>query len=439
MLETIKDIIVKSGRASEYRISQRRKSGLEWYFVKDKLDSARDVETTLYDVTVYVDGLAAADGADGRTRGECTVLVQPGSAAAEISAIIGRALDTAAGMKNAWFPLPKPSAWQPIQPASRFDGLTPLQAMEAVRAALYRHDGLDGASINSLEIFLSCQRQRLVTSTGVDVAWSSWVGFSEFVVNAGKRGQDEVELYADLRFADLDEAQLSEATRRQLAAARDRLVAVPTPALSGLPLLLAGKLAADVYEYWFENAQAMAVYEKRAAFGPGDDVAAGGGDGALLNLRAVPTLAGSPLGAPYDLTGFALKPVDLIRDNQVVGLVAASKYAHYLKLPATGAIQLFELGGGRTLQAELRQRDHLEVLTFSDFFVDSTTGDFGGEIRLGYLVRDGRRQPVYGGAVTGNLVENRGRLLLSSEREGTPMALAPTCCLLPAVSVTPGG
>ncbi|MBU0955184.1 MAG: hypothetical protein KKI09_07135 [Spirochaetes bacterium] len=450
MLQLIESLIKAGGRASEYRIAERTKNGLEWYFVRDRLDSSRAVVTTRYEVTVYVDSInpAADNPASARTRGECSVLIQPGSTEAEIRTILDRALDTAAGMKNAWFPLPEPAVSQNAVATSRFDSLSLPQAMEAVRSALYKHDGLDGSTINSLEIFLSQQHIHLLTSRGVDVSWKSWNGFCEYIVNAGTRGKDEVELYADLHFADLDEAPLSEAVRIRLQAASDRLAAVPTPELKGLPLLLSGHLAADLYEYWFQNAQAMAVYEKRAAFAVGDDVSAGQGSqkqgstsplGDPINLRAIPTLAGSPLGAPYDQTGFALKPVELIRDNKVLAVVASSKYAHYLQLPATGAIPLFEVAGGHDEAATLRAVDHLEVLAFSDFFVDSTTGDFGGEIRLAYLLKGGKRQPVYGGAVTGNLVDNRGLIRLSRELETSAKARGPVSCLLPIVSITPAG
>ncbi len=432
MIDRIVDQIKKNGKASDYRISEKRKSGLEWYFVRTSLDSSRAVETTLYNVALYAD---SGEGAN-RTRGECTILLNPGSGDAEIRAAIDRAVETAAGMKNPWYPLPAKSADKPLPVESAFSGMSLGEAMEKIRKALYEPDNLAGATINSLEIFLSRMDCRTVTSAGVDVSWTSFVGFSEFVVNAGIRGKNEVELYADINFSDYDAAQLGAATKKQLTAANDRLIAEALPVCENLPLLLSGELAAQVYGYWFENVQADAVYDKTANFALGDNVGAEGSAGDTVSMRAVPMVKGSPNGAPYDASGFLLKPIDVIEKNIVKKLVASVKYAHYLGCPPSGALALFELAPGKQSQADLRRKDHLEVVTFSDFFVDGTTGNFGGEIRLGYLVKNGKRTAVRGGSVTGTMMDNRGKVLLSSELETGPTAKAPAACLLPSVSIT---
>jgi PmbA protein len=48
--------------------------------------------------------------------------------------------------------------------------------------------------------------------------------------------------------------------------------------------------------------------------------------------------------------------------------------------------------------------------------VDETTGDFGGEIRLGWYFDGSKRIPVTGGSVTGNL-KSLDSLYLSRETE----------------------
>ena len=47
---------------------------------------------------------------------------------------------------------------------------------------------------------------------------------------------------------------------------------------------------------------------------------------------------------------------------------------------------------------------------------DADSGDFGAEIRLGYLFDGEKRIAITGGSVTGSLSENRGCLRLSQER-----------------------
>ena len=57
--------------------------------------------------------------------------------------------------------------------------------------------------------------------------------------------------------------------------------------------------------------------------------------------------------------------------------------------------------------------------------MDSQTGDFGGELRLGYLIEGGNRTPVTGGSITGNMRECLPGMRLSSTIERTAKLRAP--------------
>lgn len=111
------------------------------------------------------------------------------------------------------------------------------------------------------------------------------------------------------------------------------------------------------------------------------------------------------------------------------------KYAHYLSMPALGSHPPFELAGGESDKAALAKENHLEACAFSDFYMDPTTGNFGGEIRLAYLVKDGKRSPVTGGSITGNIMENRGIIRFSSELSDYNSCSAPETCLVPKVRI----
>lgn len=433
MIDEIRKAIRADGRASGYKIVETSTHRVEWYFVKAALDTARAIDKRLYAVSVYADGEA------GATRGAYTVTLHPGSTPDEIREAVSRAAAAAEGMKNPWYPLPSPgeAAAAPRPPA--FAGAPVEDAMEGLRAALYARDGAHGASVNSLELFLSRVDERIVNSNGVDVARSSYRGYSEFIVNASRPGREEIELFGDVEFSEPDPDRLSAAVERRLSEAADRLVAQPTPARAGLPVLFKRDLAANLYGYWFEAAQASAAFQKTAPFATGDSVGDPADGGSAISLRAVPAIPGAVRSSPYDEDGLALEPVACIVGNRLERLVGPLKYTHYLGKPATGAFSLFELAAGSESADELAREPHLEATAFSDFFVDETTGDFAGELRLGYLVEGGKRTPVSGGSVSGSLVDNRGRVRLSRELEATASCLAPLACLVPRATISPAG
>ena len=74
-------------------------------------------------------------------------------------------------------------------------------------------------------------------------------------------------------------------------------------------------------------------------------------------------------------------------------------------------------------------------MTFSDFQMDAMSGHFGGEIRLAYLIEDGKVTPVTGGSVNGSILEAQKDLTFSAERYQTARYDGPYAMRLKGVSV----
>lgn len=436
MLDTLRSALAANGQVADYRITETVKHGVEWYFVGSSLDTARSVTTRSYAVQLYVDG---TDAQGERTRGAYSLTLHPTSTAEDIQAAIVRGTRAAAGMKNPWYPVPGPAATQQMPPASAFAGKPLVESMEGLRAALFAAEDQGAARINSLELFLSRFDRRIVNSNGLDVRWSSYSGFVEYIVNAAATGHEEIELYGDIVFSEPDYQRLTDEVRRRLVLAADRLRAIPTPAVSGLPVLFRDELASQIYGYWFASSKAQAAYEKTAAFSVGACVADGSLGGDVVQLTAVPSVAGNPRSTPFDADGQALLPVPCIEAGWLRRLVGPLKYTHYLDIAPVGDLPLFELAPGGAALSELESVPHIEAAAFSDFFVEDATGDFGGELRLGYLVEHGQRTPIRGGSITGSLAENAGRVRLSRERCITAAGIAPAACLIPLASVASAG
>ena len=85
---------------------------------------------------------------------------------------------------------------------------------------------------------------------------------------------------------------------------------------------------------------------------------------------------------------------------------------------------------------EMRSKPHLEPLLFSDFRLDTVTGDFGAEIRLAYLYDGKDRFPVTGGSISGSVAELRASMVRSFERALATRSLCPTAVLLEGASIT---
>jgi predicted Zn-dependent protease len=94
-----------------------------------------------------------------------------------------------------------------------------------------------------------------------------------------------------------------------------------------------------------------------------------------------------------------------------------SRYAQYLGIPSTGEFGNLELAAGSHPFSSLASDTgtYYHVVSFSAMSPDPITGDFVGEIRLGYEVNKGVASPIRGGSISGNLFAALATVSLSSE------------------------
>ena len=156
-----------------------------------------------------------------------------------------------------------------------------------------------------------------------------------------------------------------------------------------------------------------------------------------MTLSLEPFLKNSPASAPVDADGLVLSSARIVDEGRLERYWGRLRFCHYLDVPATGRIGNVVVAPGSKLLEALREGPHLEVVYFSDFVTEPLTGDFGGEIRLAYYTDPhGKRRPVTGGSVSGNIREVQGRMYFSRETQLRGGFRGPVSVLLPQISVS---
>jgi len=440
MLDTIVSVVSALAGVSDWRLTENRRVGAEAFFIKESLDMTRAVEAVDYRLSVCVDGPHGSGPGGGPCRGEASVSIHPSMSQAEVKAAAQRAVFAASRSRNPWYPLPEAGPAQDL-PASGFSGLAPAAWLGELREALYSSQtGHARARINALERFLTRIDTRIRNSRGLDAAWQSWKGYTEYTVESPSL-EGPVELTDFLAFAEPDYAGLAGEIGGRLDLVADRALAKPMPSGLDLPLLLTGKDAAEVLGYWWRNLNAARVYSKASPFALGSSLhgdAAGPSDFDPLEICAEAFLPGSPDSSPRDSEGSPLERLCLSPHGVAARLSGPLRHCHYLGLPPVGDHPLFSVAPGSCSATQFKSQPHLEVAFFSDFSVDLDSGDFGAEVRLAY-VSDGRVSfPVTGGSVAGNLGDNAANLRLSRELGLSSPMRGPEAILLSKVSITGG-
>ena len=441
------------------------------------------------------------DGSEAprRFRGEATITIFPSFSLEDCVAKIRQAVSAASKSRNPWFSLPAPSPLSVQIPTSGFEALSFEDRVKSIRSALYspfEHMNQPKAvpivdslampknvnpRINSLELFISKEQRRLLNSQGIDYSRTIWRGYSEFVVEADSSADiaanspannpadipanslsknladgssagssadgsadnpySTVELFDDIEFSEPDPERLAQSIGDRLIQVGDRALARPMPRLSGIPLILRGKEAEEIFSWFFENSRTEAIYSKASPFRPGANVQGGNenieaehkGDGAIiepLDLWAEPVISGLPASAAFDSDGFPLERTLVIENGILKTLIGSVRHADWLGVPRRGAFPLFSVSPGSMSLEEMHAVPYIEPVMFSDFRLDSMTGDFGAEVRLAYYFDGKNVIPVTGGSISGSMSTMRTTMRRTKETAMVSRSVCPIAVML---------
>ncbi len=258
------------------------------------------------------------------------------------------------------------------------------------------------------------------------------------MINASE-GKHEIELHRIYDAGTCDPEKLRLDIEKVMQYGADRLQAVPTPAIGKGSVLLSTADSVSVYNYFADKMMADLVYRKLSDYEPGKPVSEKLlGD--RLTLEALAYLPGSSVNVPVDREGNAVFDRFLIRDGIAGEYCGSRQFSQYLGLEKSSMITNLRASGGKLSECALRDTgisgDYLEIVEFSDFQVDSMSGDIAGEIRLGYLHRGSEVMIVTGGSVSGSMHEAVKTMQFSEETVQYDSRIVPAVTLLKDLRIT---
>jgi len=412
----------------EYRLIERKKSRAESFYIKKSLEMNRGVDTDAIALTVY-----KVFEEDGKSfRGSADATIHPGMTREEIKNVIDEAFFAAGFVKNEMYPLEEKGAAPTGEFTSGIPALGVHKTMSKLREAVYAQDKHDKGNISYSEFFVDQSGIRIINSNGVDVRYTAYSVDIELSVHWRDGG--EVENFEAYKLADCDTALIGGRVEKLFNIASQKPLAVPTPSVNDVNVLLTGECLNEFFNYYYENSNASSIYTKISTFAVGDELQ-GECAGDRFTLELDPFLPGSTGSRPYDNNGTPLKKVCVVKDGRLMQLWGDLRFSSYLNAPVTGNIENRVITGGSTPVSEMKTAPYLELISFSDFQMNSMTGDFAGEIRFGFYYDGTETVPVTGGSVSGNIKKVHGDMLLSAERARYNNYDGPATVLVKNVSI----
>ena len=415
MLTEITEALKMHTDLAGWTVRHVRTSGAQVYAVPQGIESQRAVDGERYLVDL-LRNTATADGSPAVGSGNVSLLP-----ADDIDAAIDQASLVAGLVANPVHGLPGPAAFPNVplcdEELQKDASAAMLHVMERIRSAAAQQPKV---RLSAAECFGEIQQTHLINSRGIDVEQATTRLDIEFVLHSQKTGR-ESETLAEMsrrRVADLNIEAAVEARARYVL---DSLEAGVPPAWRG-PVVLRNEalivfMAGDEISRGVIQTRASGA-SKYAGISPwelGKSVFRSEVQGDPLTVWANRTVPFGLASNRFDAEGLPAGRIQLIRENELVSFAASQRYADYLKAPATGEFGNIELPAGNVPAAELLAEPYVEIIEFSWFNPNAITGDFGTEIRFGYLVQNGTWKPFRGGQLIGNYMDALANVRWSAE------------------------
>lgn len=422
MIDQVKTVL-KELEIDLYLITEVKKEAVELYFIKKALDMRRYNHVTDVNITVYRD----FEKNGKKMRGSSTTLLYNTMNHEEIKAAISTAYYAASFVCNPYYDIPsgQPEACVTI-PSKLMDQSLEDSALQLAQA-LYEPDTADDVFINSAEFFSKKRTVRIVSSQGIDVSFVKSSISGEFVAQCISPA--DVETYKSFSYNDLELDAMKALATDALLLTKSRAIATVAPKTGKYNVILSDRQVETMLSYYVERSYSDYIYPGYSNYKVGTKVQGEKVAGELLNIEL-------NASEPYSAEGIPMIDRPLITDGTLDVIQGNSRFAYYLGIPAIGHYESLLVKNGTVSLEEMKKDNYLHIVNFSDFQMDSLSGDFGGEIRLAFLSDGKTVTPVTGGSISGNISNYHDKLIFSKERQVRAEFDGPLAMLLKDIQVS---
>ena len=400
----LKDLLENNKDVSAYEIKDCVNESYQLFYVMRNLETNRCVNVEELRAEVYVDF--------DEFRGSSSVTVTSADDCESVSKKIAAAVEKAKKAKNPYYPLVSKS--ENLTKVS--DGSCSL-AENAKKAAdaIFAGEGQENSQLNATEVFADHDRIHFLNSNGVEHCYDEYSMFYETIPSYDGEKED-VELYFSQYNGAPDQEKYSSDIRAALANVKYRYNAV-TPADVTIPdntlIVVQGAMLNDVLVNFASELNYNRQYHKMSHFSIGDRISEVPFDMVLKGEES-----GVSNSSPVDGNGIVLKETKVIEQGVAKAYWGNQRFGYYLKEEnITGNYPVAVIENYPVISEEDNSRPQLVITNFSSPQLDTTSGYFGGEVRLGLLKTGDTVTPLTGFSISGNIYEAINTVRFSAETD----------------------
>jgi len=402
----IQDFLSRQKSVTSWELTRVNRVEHQRYLTMGEMESQRSVESENVYVRLYMERKE-----NGKTvLGESGVSLNPGD---DFREHIKASMEMASLVANQPFPLPGPGGtYLHVETRDYEAASNPFRTLDSINHEI-RTACEEDIALSSAEIFVRESHLYFINSMGLDLHDKKTRIFVDFVLLTGESEKNEVESHGFKNVRFLRDLTIGEMVKEYARFARESLVA-RTPPTGTFDVVFSHEALDTFFNYFKGQAQGAAKHQGWSHFEQGKSIAESRGD--CLTLSSDPTLPGGLLSGSFDANGLPLVKVEVISDGIFQQRMVNARYAAYLNLTPTGGFtNVVVKAGARSFDDFLQPEPVMHVLTFSTLEPNAVTGAFSGEIRMGYMVKNGLSQPIKGGSVSGVMKKALEEIYFSRE------------------------
>ena len=401
-----------------WKIREIKKKTTELYYILDKLETNRSTDELLYNVTVYV--------LENNKVGASSFDIYPYMDNAEIKRKIETNKKNASFALNDYYELPKYEHLHHRDLNTNLSG-EPLKVLEKIKNSIFSVKS--EAYLAATEFFLVETSERLINSNGVDVKQKSFRLNVELIPT-----YKDVETYKMLEMENYNLVELKKEIKELLNLSIKRYEAKELENKENINIILENDEVAQLLSFFTDDLTYGAKYQ-HININEINDSVQGKIKGDKLTIKMVPHYDGCINSRDFDIDGVVLKEVSLIEKGIAKSMYGSYRFGYYLKEKPTGILPITVVKEGKKEFSDFKNDKYVRCVRFSNMQLDSNTGFFGGEVRLGFYF-DGKKEiPVTGFSISGNINELKNVLYLSKEVVNLPSYHGPKYLLIKGMKI----
>ncbi len=274
--------------------------------------------------------------------------------------------------------------------------------------------------LSSMELHTSVHNVLILNSKGVKAEVFGTRVHLEHIITAFK-GDNEQEFFNMVTYRRLSDIKIKDEVKKYSIAARHVLESTKPKKFSGKVILSSDAIhefftpelsASPFIMHAFARIKHMSMsrYELDKKIIPKFNCD-------KLTISNNPLLNYNVNAMPFDDDGVRARKLLVIKDGVFKNYISSKRYADYLGVEPTGPIGVFEMKHGSKTKSELYKSKEAmyEIVSFSSFVPNWVSGDFAAEVRLGYMIKNGKKKPFKGGMFVGNMFDMVKDMWLSKE------------------------